>query len=529
MTTAFAGTRRTGHARPHTAVEVRGITKRFFGKPANEEVDFGLDWGEVHALLGENGAGKSTLCSILAGLFRPDSGEIFVDGEPCVLRNPAEALERGVGMVYQHYRLVKRFTAAENIVLGHPDTPRMVRRGELERLAEGVMRRFGMEVDPSATVDDLTVGEQQRVEILKLLHRDVRVLILDEPTAVLTPQEKETLFAAVRSLAADGRAVVFISHKLNEVLEVSDRITVMRHGRAVETLDAASATRAELARMMVRRDPEAGPLADDASRAVETETAAAPAPEEPVLRVRDLDVKDFGGRPAVFAASFDVRPGEVVGLAGVAGNGQRELAEAIAGVLAAERGSVELAGSDITHATARERVAAGLAFVPEDRLATGVAAGLPLDANLVLRDFWRRPFSRFGVLRRGAIARTRRELVERFDIRGGAHGLPVATLSGGNIQRVILARELRSRPRALLAASPTRGLDVAGIERVRELLLEQCAAGVGVLLISEDLDELVELADRLLVIFEGRIVAELPTREASAERLGLLMAGLTES
>ncbi len=502
------------------AIELTGICKSFYGTPANQNVDFSLRRGEVHALLGENGAGKSTLCSVLSGLYQPEAGRIVVGGAVRRFRSPHDALRAGVGMVYQHYRLVAELTVAENLALATPNLGYRLSRGRLERLAREVMDRFGMEVPAHAHVGDLSVGEQQRVEILKLLARDVDVLILDEPTAVLTPQESETLFDALRAMVRDGKAVIFVSHKLREVLAVSDRITVLRRGELVGTIDAAGADHRVLARMMVGDNAAAAEQADDdrASRAARSLGDA-------VLSIRSLRVLDDRGQRAVDGVNLEVAAGELVGVAGVAGNGQRELAEAIAGIRATVAGEIRIADTDVTRLSARERVEHGLGFIPEDRLATGVAGGLSLEDNLILRGYRRPPLSVGPFLRRRAIAGEVERRVREFDIRGAQPGLPVRTLSGGNVQRVILARELSAEPRALIAASPTRGLDVGGATAVHELLLNQCAAGVGLLVLSEDLDELLVLCDRLLVLYEGRVVGELMTADADREHVGLLMAG----
>ncbi len=506
------------------AVELNGICKSFYGSPANVDVDFALRRGEVHALLGENGAGKSTLCSVLAGLYQPEAGRIVVDGEPRRFRSPNDALGAGVGMVYQHYRLVAELTVAENLALGQAALGFRLTRSALEARARAVMARYGMEVPVSAYVGDLSVGEQQRVEILKLLAREVNVLILDEPTAVLTPQESEVLFAAIRAMAAEGKAIVFISHKLGEVLAVCDRVTVLRRGALVGSIDAALADRHALARMMV---------GDEAAPEVESEGQRPPAARRapvgvdaaPVLSVRGLRVLDDRGQEAVAGVELHVKAGELLGVAGVAGNGQRELAEAIAGVRPALEGAVEVAGRDVSRSSARTRAEHGLGFVPEDRLATGVASGLPLEDNLILRGYRRPPLSAGPFLRPRAIAHQVEQRVRDFDIRGAQPGLPIRILSGGNVQRAILAREISAAPQVLIAAAPTRGLDVGATATVHELLRAQRERGAGVLLFSEDLDELLELCDRLVVIYEGRIVGGAAADGANRERLGLLMAG----
>lgn len=507
-------------------VEMHAICKSFYGVSANESVEFDLRRGEIHALLGENGAGKSTLCSILAGLYRPDSGRILIRGEEQQFSSPQDALAARVGMVYQHYRLVDQFTVAENLVLGHPDLPVRVSRRNLEDRARSLITRYRMEVDPRARVGDLSVGEQQRVEILKLLNRGVAVLILDEPTAVLTPQESEALFAAMRGLADAGESVIFVSHKLNEVLEVSNRVTILRDGRNVATLPTAAADRETLARLMVEREnPDAGRNGKQVSAGHDSRSSTTTESDDPALRVCGLSVQGDRGEQAVKELSLDVFSGEILGVVGVSGNGQRELAEAIAGMRAAKAGQISIAGTDVTTSGARERADRGLGYVPEDRLATAVASGLTLEENVVLRSYWRAPFARGPFLSGRAIASETAAQTARFGVRGARRGLPVRILSGGNLQRAILARETAGHPRLLVVASPSRGLDVAATKHIRDVLREQRARGVGLLVISEDLEELLEIADRLIVLYEGRIVGEMPASDAQIAQLGLLMAG----
>jgi simple sugar transport system ATP-binding protein len=495
------------------AVELRGISKSFFGVPANDGIDFDLARGEVHALLGENGAGKSTLCSVLAGLYRPDAGEIWVDGISRDFRSPHDALAAGVGMIYQHFRLVRNFTVAENIVLGHPDAGLRLRRRVLEQKVNDLVDHYGLSVHPAARVWQLSVGEQQRVEILKMLYRNVRVLILDEPTAVLTPQEADLLFASVRAVAAEGTAVVLVSHKLDEVLEASDRITVLRQGTLVGTIPTATADASTLARMMVGHS-----LAEPRHR-------ASAQPGDAVLTVRGLRIRSDRGYEAVRGVELSVHEGQIVGIAGVAGNGQRELAEAIAGLRPATSGEVTLAGVGATGASPLERIRLGLGFVPEDRLGMGLAAGLSLEDNLVLKSYRSPPYCRGPFLVAGAISRRARELIATFEIRGARAGFPVRLLSGGNLQRAILAREIGGGPRLLVAASPTRGLDVGAAQAIHRLLLEQRDGGMAILLISEDLDEIHALSDEVLVIHRGEFVGRLSAAEFDAARVGLLMAG----
>jgi simple sugar transport system ATP-binding protein len=509
-----------------TAISAHGVSKSFFGFSALTEVDFSVQWGQVHALLGENGAGKSSLCSIFAGLYRPDAGDITVGGASSEFHSPHDALRAGVGMVYQHYRLVESFTVAENLVLGHPDVPRRVTRRYLKSVAVEIMGRHGMELPVDACVGDLSVGEQQRVEILRLLHRGVRVLILDEPTAVLTPQESEALFTAIRTMTDEGKAVVFISHKLGEVLRVSDQITVLRSGRNVGTMSSEAADTASLAALMVGdtdlTEPEA-PVDESGSAS----RRSASADDGRLLSVTGVSVTDDRGLEAVRGVELTIDAGEIVGLAGVAGNGQRELCEAIAGMRPTATGAVVLAGQDVTHSSVRERVRLGLGFVPEDRLGTGVAPGLPVEDNLALRTYRRSPISAGPVVRRKIMKRESELAIDRFDIRGVRPGLPASVLSGGNLQRVILARELRGGVKLLIAAAPTRGLDVRATHVVHDLLRRHAAGGGGVLFVSEDLDELLSLADRVVVLYEGRIAGAMPCEHVRREEVGLLMAGVS--
>lgn len=500
----------------HPAVETRGIDKSFYGVKANDGVYFELKRGEIHALLGENGAGKSTLCSALAGLYRPDAGEILLDGRTVHFRTPKDALAAGVGMVYQHFRLVENLTVAENLVLGHQDLPLRVQRRRQERIAEDMGERFGLPVDPSARIWQLSVGEQQRVEILKLLYRDVRVLILDEPTAVLTPQESSQLFATMRRLAGEGRSVIFVSHKLAEVKQVSDRVTVLRDGRNAGRGETADLAPNDLAAMMVGRELRLP------RRETETE------PGEVALAVSGLRVAGDRGLETVRGVSLQVREGEILGLAGVAGNGQRELAYGIAGLRIPEAGRVEVAGRDVTRWSVRERIAAGTAYIPQNRLGMGLAPGLTTEENLALKTYRRPPYSKRGRLAAGAFRTEGARQIEQYDIRGVRPGLPIRLLSGGNLQKALIAREIEMEPRVILAVSPTRGLDVGATQAVREHLLAQRRRGVAVLLISEDLDELLALSDRLAVIYEGEIVGEMEAEQATADQLGLLMAGHRE-
>ncbi|HEY7398658.1 MAG TPA: ABC transporter ATP-binding protein [Gaiellaceae bacterium] len=499
------------------AVTLRGITKRFPGVVANDHVDFEAAEGEVHALLGENGAGKSTLSNILTGLYRPDEGEILIRGTPVAFASPREALGAGICMVHQHFRLVAPFTVAENVILGdHRGEGKkfVVHPRRVERRVAELGERYRLAVDPRARIWQLSLGEQQRVEILKALYREAQILILDEPTAVLTPQEADSLFETLRVMAGEGRTIVFISHKLHEVAAVSDRVTVLRGGKNVATVSTKETTPHSLASLMVGRDVAA------TTRIVWEREAGAP-----VLEVEDLWAVGDRGDDAVRGVSLSVRAGEIVAIAGVAGNGQRELAEAVTGMRPASRGSLKVDGAPLRLGDARAAIRAGVAHVPEDRLHTGVAPSLPIASNVVLKSYRNRDVSYGPLLRLATIRDRAAELILRYDVRGGRPSLPARQLSGGNLQKVVLAREFYGRPRVLVVASPTRGLDVAAIETVHGYLREAAANGVGVLLISEDLDEIMALADRIAVLYEGAIVGERPGGEATADELGLLMAG----
>ena len=501
------------------AVELRNITKRFPGVVANDGVDFEAAEGEVHALLGENGAGKSTLSNILTGLYHPDDGQILLYGEQRVFGSPRDALDAGIGMVHQHFRLVPPFTVAENVILGdHRGEGKkfVVHPRHIERRVAELGERYRIAVDPRARVWQLSLGEQQRVEILKSLYREARILILDEPTAVLTPQEAESLFETLRVMAEEGRTVIFISHKLNEVAAVSDRVTVLRGGRTVATMATAQTTPHSLASLMVGREV--------------AEVGWTPREEwlgDTVLTVSNVSALGDRGSPALRDVSLTLRSGEILGLAGVAGNGQRELAEVVTGMRTPTQGSVTVDGKRLRPGDARAAISAHVSHVPEDRLHTGVAPSLSIASNSVLKAYRGSRFAWGPLLRLRAIRAHAAHLIRHYDVRGGTPELPARRLSGGNLQKIVLGREFDGQPRVLVVASPTRGLDVAAIETVHAQLRKAASGGVGVLLISEDLDEILALADRIDVMYEGEIVAELETGAATVEEIGLLMAGGT--
>ncbi len=495
-------------------LELRGITKRFPGVVANDDINFELRQGEVHALLGENGAGKSTLMNVLYGLYQPDEGEIVVKGAPVRFHSPKDAINHGIGMVHQHFMLIPVMTVAENIVLADEPTRAGIlldRPAAAKRVAD-LSRQFSFSIDPDALVGSITVGQQQRVEILKALYRHADVLILDEPTAVLTPHEARELFEILKRLAAEGKSVIFITHKLNEVLEIADRITVLRRGKTIDTVDRAGATEAALARMMVGRD---------VLLRVDKPTAS---PAEPLLGVEDLHVVDERGLEAVRGISFEVRAGEIVGIAGVDGNGQSELIDAIAGLTSPSSGRVVLDGRDVTGAAPARILDLGLGHIPEDRQRRGLVLEFTLAENIALHDYDKAPDSRWGWLFPRELVRRARALLEQYDVRGGGPHTRASALSGGNQQKVVLAREIGREPSALIAAQPTRGLDVGAIEFVHRRLVDARDNGKAVLLVSLELDEILSLSDRVLVIFEGKIVAE-HGPDVTEDELGIEMTG----
>ena len=496
-------------------LELRHIVKRFPGVLANDDVSVQVSPGEVLALLGENGAGKSTLMNVAYGLLAADSGEIVVEGEVVQIHMPRDAIALRIGMVHQHFMLVEPLTVTENIVLGMEPSGflgKIDRAAAREKVVE-IAKRYGLKVDPDARVGDLSVGMQQRVEILKALYRDARILILDEPTAVLTPQEVDELFQIVRGLVGEGLAVVIITHKLDEVMAFSDKIVVMRNGAVVGQTTPAESTEQSLARMMVGRD-------------VVLRVEKAPAnPKDVVLAVRDLKVLDDCKLEALKGVSLDVRGGEIVGIAGVDGNGQGELVEAIVGLRKPISGSVTLRGKDITHAAPDDTIAAGVSHVPADRHRRGLVLDFDLVENLVLGDHSRAPYAKFGILDRAAMQKMALERIKDYDVRTPNEQVSAANLSGGNQQKLVLARELGRDPEFLIAAQPTRGLDVGAIEFVHRRILAERDSGKGVLLISMELEEIQSLSDRILVMYEGRIVAEFKGGTVSEEELGIYMIG----
>ena len=501
------------------ALELKCITKRYPLVLANDCISLDVRWGEVLAVVGENGAGKSTLMKIVYGMVKPDKGEIYVDGQRVEIRSPADAIAHGIGMVHQHFMLVEVFTALENIVLGAEPRKGMAIDFAAARAAVlALMREVGFEVDLDARIEELPVGLQQRVEILKALYRKARILILDEPTAVLTPQEAKELFRFLREYVAQGNAVIFISHKLEEVMEVSDRVTVIRDGRVVGTVRTAETSLAELARMMVGRE------------VVLTVQKPPAEPGEVLLEVESLRVEEAGKKPRVDGVSLKVRAGEIVGIAGVEGNGQTELVEAITG-LRPYSGEVRYEGEVIARPDPRRVREHRVSHIPEDRNARGLVLDFPTRDNIILGDHYRPPFvDAFGFFRDPEIDRYATEVVETYDVRPRSIHLSARNYSGGNAQKIIVGRELHRRPRILIAAQPTRGVDIGAIEFIHQQIVDAARKkGMAVLLVSADLNEVMSLSDRILVMFEGRIVGEVRPEEATEERLGLLMAGVTEA
>jgi len=494
-------------------LELLGITKRFPGIVANDHVDFELAKGEVHALLGENGAGKSTLMNILYGLYHPDEGEIRLEGKRIRIDSPRDAIDRGIGMVHQHFMLIPVMTVAENIVLAtEPTKGPFLDLASAEKRVRELSKQYGLTVRPEAKVASISVGMQQRAEILKALYRGAEILILDEPTAVLTPQEASELFTILRSLQEDGKSIIFISHKLNEVLEIADRITVLRQGKRIDTVPREGATREGLARLMVGRE---------VVLSVEKPPAE---PGETLLEVKDLVVADERGLEAVRGISLEVKAGEIVGIAGVDGNGQSELIDALTGLRSPSAGTITAAGENLTSANARACLDAGVGHIPEDRQVRGLVLDFTLAENLALHDYAKEPNSRWGWLYPGRLIERAGRLLKEFDVRGGRPQTLAAALSGGNQQKVVIAREVSRDPRILVAAQPTRGLDVGAIEFVHRRLVKERDEGRAILLVSFELEEILSLSDRILAVYEGRIVGEYEPG-VSEEELGIAMTG----
>jgi simple sugar transport system ATP-binding protein len=496
-------------------LELRGVSKRFGDFYANRDVNFDLRAGEVHCLCGENGAGKSTMMNMLYGLLEPSEGELLIDGRPVTISGPRHAIDLGIGMVHQHFMLIPVFSVAENIVLAdEPTQGSVLDMGAANDRVRELSDKYGLAVDPTALVRDITVGQQQRAEILKALYRRARILILDEPTAVLTPQEIEELLSVIRQLRAEGMSIIMITHKLKEVLSIADRVSVLRRGQMVGTVDAAGQTEASLANMMVGREVL---LQVEKGESI---------PERPVLQLRNLWVKDERGLDAVRGATFEVHAGEIVALAGIDGNGQSELVDALAGLRHSEQGEVVLDGEVVTNLSPHDISEAGLGHIPEDRHRRGMILDFDLRENAIMHDWDKPDIVRFGVIDRAASAERAQMLCDMYDVRSGA-GIAsrAGSLSGGNQQKLVIAREIQRDPKLLIAAQPTRGVDIGAIEFIHKRLVEERDAGTAVLLVSLEMQEVLSLADRIVVIFEGQIVAEFEGGQVDEQRLGMAMIG----
>jgi len=498
----------------HIVLEAKDITKQFPGVLANDRVNFDLRKGEIHALLGENGAGKTTLMNILYGLHRPDSGEVFVNGKSIMIHSPKDSIQAGIGMVHQHFMLIPVFSVAENVMLGDETTHlgMLDIRAVSQRLRE-LSQQYGLEVDPAALVGQLSVGAQQRVEIVKTLYRNASIIILDEPTAVLTPQEADDLFRIMRQLTQRGVSIIFITHKLKEVLAVADRITTMRAGRVVGTVQPRETNEAKLASMMVGRE------------VILTVQKQAARPKQEVLRVENLHVLDDRDLEVVNGVSFEVRAGEILGIAGVQGNGQTQLAEGLTGLRPIKSGQVLIAGKDVSGRPPRPIIETGLAHIPEDRQRHGLVLSYTVADNMVLCNYYLPPFARGMILQQDKVDENARKLIKDFDVRTPSPYVPTSKLSGGNQQKVIVARELSRDVKLVIASQPTRGLDVGSIEYIHKEIVIMRDRGVGVLLISAELDEIMSLSDRIAVMYRGEIVATIDASRANREQLGLWMAG----
>ncbi len=497
-------------------LELRGITKAFPGVLANDHIDVTLEQGEIHALLGENGAGKTTLVNILYGLYTPDEGQIMLNGREVQIQDPSDAIDQGIGMVHQHFMLIPVMTVTENVMLGVEPTRNgiLLDQAQVAQRIREISQQHGLEVDPETYIEDIPVGVQQRVEIIKVLYRQADTLILDEPTAVLTPQEAEDLFKVLRSLSSQGKSIIFITHKLKEVMALADRITVLRDGRVVGTTTPDETTKVDLAAMMVGREVDLVVRKKPAS------------PDGVVLEVKDLQVLDKRQNLMVNGVSFEVRAGEILGIAGVQGNGQTELVYALTGLQPIIGGEMRILGERVDHATPRQILEKGVAHIPEDRLRHGLVLSFPVHDNLVLCSYYLPPFAKGIATQEKSVIATARNLVEQFDVRTPNVFVPTSTLSGGNQQKVIVAREFSRPIKLLIASQPTRGLDVGSIEYIHNRIIEKRDEGTAVLLVSPELDEIIALSDRIAVMYKGEIVDTLPAPGVNKEYLGLLMAGV---
>jgi ABC-type uncharacterized transport system ATPase subunit len=500
-------------------LELRGISKSFPGVLANDGIDLSVEKGKILALLGENGAGKTTLMNILYGLYKPDQGQILIKGEQVAIHGPSDAIARGIGMVHQHFMLIPVMTATENVMLGVEPTRNgiFLDKARVSKRIREISKQYDLEVDPQACIGDLPVGAQQRVEIIKVLYRQAEILIMDEPTAVLTPQEVEGLFKVLRSMVADGKSIIFITHKLKEVLEIADTITVLRNGRVVGTVNSKDASQETLAAMMVGRE---------VNLVVKKKTAS---PKDVVLNVKDLYVRDERKNLTVNGATFDVHAGEVLGIAGVQGNGQTELVYSLTGMAPVFSGEISIMDKPVHRSSPRNVLERGVAHIPEDRQRHGLILSFPVHDNLILCTYYQQPFAKGVELQQQVIIETAGKLVDQFDVRTPNVFVPVSTLSGGNQQKVIVAREFSRPIKLLIASQPTRGLDVGSIEYIHNRIIEKRDEGTAVLLVSPELDEIIALSDRIAVLYKGKIVDILPAARVNKTYLGLLMAGVKPS
>ena len=502
------------------AIEMQGITKTFHGSYANKEVSLKVEQGEIHSLLGENGAGKTTLMKILFGLYKADKGRILINGSPAAIRSPHDAIDYGISMVHQHFVLVGNLTITENIILGHePRKGILLDRGKARQKVEALIRRYHFGLNPESRIENLSVGEKQRVEILKALYNESSIILLDEPTAVLTPQEVQELFAMLRQLKKDGRTIIIITHKLKETLAIADNVTILRRGENIASLPAAQATEDKLAELMVGR-----PISFDVQRSPYDGSG-------PVkLGLKNICLKKKG-RPVLTGISLECRAGEILGIAGVEGNGQKELAEVITGIQKTGEGEILLDGQNLAGINIRGRYEAGVSYISEDRLSDSLITGMNISENLVLREYGKPPFANHSIINKAAIRKNAAEKMKQYQVRAsGKSGIDtlVKLLSGGNQQKLIIARELNDHAKVIVASQPTRGLDIGATEFVRQQLIDQRNAGKGVMLISADLEEIMALSDRIAVLFGGKIVGILDREEATVQKIGLLMGGISE-
>lgn len=501
----------------NTLVQMKSITKKFPGVLANDQVNFSVRAGEIHALLGENGSGKSTLMSILSGLYRPDEGEMLIGGKNLFFKNPRDAIAAGIGMVHQHFKLVEAFTVAENVVLGSKKINFFMRMHQVEKRLAELSASYGLGVNPTARVCDLSVGEKQRVEIVKMLYRGSKLLILDEPTAVLTPQEASELFNTIKRMTKAGHGVIIITHKMQEVMEVADRVTVLRAGKSIATLERKDVNPKKLANMMMGKE-----FISFAKRQQTTKGKT-------ILDMKNVSTVGMGHRTGLTNVSLDIAAGEIMGIVGIAGNGRKELAESIVGLGNIDTGQVMLEGKDVSKQSPKELIKAGVSYVPDDRLGTGLVPALGAVDNLIMKNYSGGDLSSGFVINPQKAEAYAKELSERFGVKLTSLQAPVGRLSGGNQQRLLLARELACQPKLVVAVYPSRGLDIAATETVHKLLLEQAAQGSAVLIISEDLEEVFKICDRVGVLYRGSLMGVMPTEEATPEKIGLMMLGTTQA